>query len=280
MSATCLRVLSCLAFALAVGLVGSGSTRADDLERIQVASQKALADARAQLTAARKVQASDPDKAKEHLNVAWFHLEDAKAASPAEVRALQNEIQRLLTQVEATLRERSRAAAEAANREAVKKSEQDRRRDLEKPRYGSGGTTKPEDFIKQGRDVLGKYADLKKIREMNVTAIERETMIATADIVEKRFNAARSKWLQENRPEQKLTKEEKHLLKMLNSVMSVDFNKTSLKEAIELIQSKTDLAIFVDDLSLKELELDYDNSQVTFKANKVTVRSILKKVLA
>ena len=81
--------------------------------------------------------------------------------------------------------------------------------------------------------------------------------------------------------QQKLTAKEKALLKMLNSTLSVDFKDTTLKEALELIQEKTNnaLPIFLDEGSLKEANIESDEP-VTFKVRKATVRTILKKILA
>jgi len=62
--------------------------------------------------------------------------------------------------------------------------------------------------------------------------------------------------------------------------MSVNFNKHPLKEAIEYIQEKAGINIYVDELWLKEKGIEYDSDPVTFKANKVTVRTILKKIFA
>jgi hypothetical protein len=85
------------------------------------------------------------------------------------------------------------------------------------------------------------------------------------------------------RKEAHLTKEEKALLKMLNSTLSVDFNKMPFKDVLDFIQEKTGdppkLRIFVDEASLKDAGIEYD-SPVTFKQKSLTVRTILRKILA
>jgi hypothetical protein len=82
------------------------------------------------------------------------------------------------------------------------------------------------------------------------------------------------------RGKQKLTTKEVALLKALNSTLSVDFDKKRLSLVIELLQDKAGLTILVDESSLKDANVDLYEDTVTFKVNKVTVRTILKKILA
>src|SRR5207253_667559 len=77
----------------------------------------------------------------------------------------------------------------------------------------------------------------------------------------------------------KLSAKEIALLKAMNSTLSVDFKGNSFKEVLEYLQVKTGLTIIVDENSLKDAMVEY-NDPVTFKVQKVTVRTILKKILA
>src|SRR5581483_11986329 len=77
-----------------------------------------------------------------------------------------------------------------------------------------------------------------------------------------------------------LTPKEVALLRTLNSTLSVDFRDVSFKDVLGYLQDKTGLAIIVDNGSLRDAMIDYDEEKVTFKANKVTVRTILRKILA
>ncbi len=270
------------ALAVAVGLSVVAPSRADDaLDRIQVAAQKVATDARGLIASARKVETTDPKQALGHLRVAEYTVEDAKGLAHEQRTQLLREIRQHITRVEAAIRERGRATGTPTPpADLVRDREKEKRRQIEEqPKFGAGGFTDPKKFIKSGRDVLGHTQDLKDRRELGTLAINREVMESAGRMVEERFTK-RWEWLQKNRPTQKLTKAEAHLLKMLNSVMSINWDPpTTLKAAIEEIQAKTDISIFVDELSLKELEIEYD-SPVKFKANKVTVRTILKKVLA
>ncbi len=76
----------------------------------------------------------------------------------------------------------------------------------------------------------------------------------------------------------KLTAKEVTLLKALNSTLSVNFKEAQFKDVLEYIQEKSGVAIIVDEGSLKEAMVEY-NDPVNFKIHKVTVRTILKKIL-
>ena len=75
-----------------------------------------------------------------------------------------------------------------------------------------------------------------------------------------------------------MTPEEIKLLKTLNSAMSVNFDGEKFRSAIDYLQDRTGLTIVIDDASMKDAMIEYDDP-VNFKVNKVAVRKILKKVL-
>ncbi len=77
----------------------------------------------------------------------------------------------------------------------------------------------------------------------------------------------------------RLSAKEIELLKGLNSTLAVDFKSAAFKDVLGYLQEKTGLAIIVDEGSLKDAMIDYSDP-VTFKVSKVTVRTILKKILA
>lgn len=76
----------------------------------------------------------------------------------------------------------------------------------------------------------------------------------------------------------KLTEAEVKLLKTLNSTLSVNYDKDNFKAVLNHLQDRTGLTIIVDEGSLRDNNVDYDDP-VTFKVEKASVRTILKKVL-
>jgi len=274
---------------VAVGLilVGQSPVSADTLDdaavRQQIAAQKALSEIKANLSQARKFENTDPEKAKGSLRIAEFLLSEAQGLSEAERADLTQQIQRGLRQVEAALRERTRQASAAADLDAKKQQQEARRREMEmKAKYNSG-VAQANDFINNSKTVLGKYAELKLKKENNIVQMRLEDEETFSGMVEERWNKQRQDWIAKYRkkPGHELTPAEKELLQMLNSTLSVDFKGHTLKQVLDFLQEKTDgkMLVFVDELSLKEADVDYD-SPVTFKAGKLTMRTVLKKVLA
>ena len=69
-------------------------------------------------------------------------------------------------------------------------------------------------------------------------------------------------------------------MKILGSQMTVDFTGMTLRQGLEYLNTKTGLLILPDPQSLKDANVDLDE-QVNFKSsNKLSVRSILRKILA
>jgi hypothetical protein len=76
-----------------------------------------------------------------------------------------------------------------------------------------------------------------------------------------------------------LTEREKELVKALNSVMSVDFKNAKFREVMEDIAERTGMTILLDKDSMREAMVEYD-TPVSLKLDKVSVRTVLKKILA
>ncbi len=76
----------------------------------------------------------------------------------------------------------------------------------------------------------------------------------------------------------KLTPREVKVLKTLNTPMSVNYNNDNFKAVLKDLEEKTGLSLFMDPNSERDIDLNYDDP-ITFKAEKQTVRTILKVVL-
>jgi len=246
----------------------------------EVDAQRVVADVKGLLAQALKVRDTNPQAAKALLNDGLSRLDNSNSVSETDRTALQKQIQARLNEINVLMRQHEAAAVLEA-----KKAEDKAIRDTKlKAQAGQGtpgqGSTynQAKDFIGNNKKTLGFYADNKLKREAgsNQIAMELNETAAkmTPDRITQRFiDSAKRK-------ENSLTADEIKLIKALNSTMSVNFNKNPLKEAVEYIQEKTGLNIFFDELSLKEKGIEYDTDPVTFKAKKVTVRTILKKIFA
>lgn len=200
--------------------------------------------------------------------------------------------QDLLPTQRAQLRQRLQARLNAVNAAVRAKSAQDTRpapRDFDRPK-----TSKPPNDPSIGASGVAKnwidplkrdqktHADLIRAREAGIQGLNMG--IEKSAVVSDREITFPSYWreLTESRKKlvgQQLTDKEVKLLKTLNSVMSVDYDNDKFKAVLNHIQDKTGLSIIVDEGSLRDAMVDYDDP-VSFKIQKVTVRTVLKKILA
>jgi hypothetical protein len=270
------------AFCVAAGLTLAGTGRAGgDLDRFAkkqtILNQKTVGEIRDRIREARKIESKDPAQAKAILQDVRTRLDNAADLPKADRSDLERQIRTALASVEATVREQGSQARAAADRVSQKQGELDKRRDLEAQNKQGGAFSKSEDMITNGKAVLSQYEKLKLKREGGVVNTTLEVYKTNAQMEEQRITAAFIA-AGKNRG-QKLTDQEKQLLKMLNSTLSVTWDKTPLKDAIEFIQDKTNLNILVDEASLRDASVEYDDP-VTLKGKKLPVRMILKKILA
>jgi hypothetical protein len=77
----------------------------------------------------------------------------------------------------------------------------------------------------------------------------------------------------------KLSDKEKSILKSLSSPISVNFKNSKLEDVLEYLRTYTGQNIIVDTDALKDVEASYD-TPITLKGNNLSVRTVLRKVLA
>jgi hypothetical protein len=77
----------------------------------------------------------------------------------------------------------------------------------------------------------------------------------------------------------KMSEREKAIMKTLSTPISVDFKDTPLSEVMDQLQRITNGVIILEKQSLDEVN-QTSNSPITLQANRVTTRTVLKKVLA
>lgn len=77
----------------------------------------------------------------------------------------------------------------------------------------------------------------------------------------------------------RLTKDEAKLLKIMNSVMTVSFERAHFGDVMKYLRKRTGAVIAVDPNAMKEVGTEYD-TPISLEGDKVQVRTILKTVLA
>lgn len=253
------------------------AVRADDdlarfAARSKIAAQKLAADVDRAITQSRGLEKSDPAQAKTVLVTVLQRVRDSED--------LQDDARARLTE---RLNVRLRQVGEVARLRRV--AEEETARTLPRPRLGErtqpGPTGYAKDYIDRSRDVVGANDRFRRERERayadTMRNVEGSAVPVSRDVTYAKNWAELTK-MRARTVGPKLTPKEVALLRTLNSTLSVDFTETSLKDALGYIQDRSGLSIIVDPAALREAMVEYDDP-VTFKVKKVTVRTILRKVL-
>ncbi len=216
------------------------------------------------------------------MQTALARVEGASELSEPERAELQRQVQARLTALDAIAREQA-VQAELESKQAaarlIKQTKAKGGQGIDRSQ-GTGVTGQAGSFINQGNKTLMVQSGLKNQREQSTVNITNDIYRTYSNMEEKPFTE-RFVRATERDIRSKYTKAELEMLKALNSVMTPNFDQVTLKEAIEMIQEKTNLIVSIDEVSLKEAGVEYDTDKVTFKLpKKVTVRTILKKILA
>jgi hypothetical protein len=266
-------------FSLCAGLSLATRARGDDLDRFkaenELKAQKIAGEVKAGLAQARTLERSNPARARDILRKLESKLEDDVVLTTRQRTAYLRQVRdqlRLVIQAART----QEAAEEAAAHKALTKQKQLERRDLDKQSSQQGPAGVAKDYFKAAQGRLDAAAKAKAGKEGGFVGAMGDIELSASKINEERITE-RFRLATERRAQQ-LTAKEKKLLKTLNSVMSVDFTTEKFREVIDYLQEKTGQPIIIDENSLKEANVEPDDP-VTFKAKKITVRTILKKIL-
>jgi len=244
-------------------------------ERQKIAAQKLIQNANDAIDASKK---QDPSDAKRSLRNMLNRVEDSPDLLPSEKDTL---VQRLQARI-GVLDRAIRGTASSDDKRPVYR-DPDRPKSktpVADPSSGASGVAKK--WTDEGKSTLQAHNDLIRQREAAITrvnmGIEKSHVIPDKDIAFPADWKTRSKRMKDLFGPQ-LTEKEVKLLKTLNSVLSVDYQDRKFKEVIGHLKDKTGLTIIVDPASLTDLNIDY-NDPVTFDAEKASVKSILKQILA
>jgi hypothetical protein len=272
------RVLS-LMLSLGLVLAAPAAGRSDDdigkfVEQNRLLAQKVKTEAAQAIAAARTLEKSDPGQAQMLLQKALRQVQNSTVLSASEQ-----------TQLTAQLLGRIREVGEVARQQKVANQQAPLRELPKRPAADSplkGPASIAEKFIDNTRDTIGSQRRLKSDKNKGfsrtVGDVEASGTLPLGDVTFPKDWAMKTK-LREKYAGPVLSAKEVALIKALNSVMSVDFNETPLKTALEVLQDRTGQSIIVDQASLKDANTDYMDP-VTLKVSKVQFRTILRKVLA
>ncbi len=259
---------------LAFSFAASGQDLKEAAARQKLAAEKLTALVNDAIDQSRK---QDPVDAKFALREMLNRVRDSQDLLPTQRAALVQRLQGRLVTVEDAVR---------ANN--VKQDQRPLNPNPDRPKYKppvadpSGGVSgAAKGFTDQAKNAQKVHADTIREREKGILgvnlAMEKSAVVTDKDITFPADWKERSDRMKKLFGPQ-LTEKEAKLLKTLNSVMSVDYDNDKLKSVINHLQDKTGLTIIVDPMSLMDLNIDYEDP-VSFKVDKASVRTILKKVL-
>jgi hypothetical protein len=270
---------ACALFLFGINL----AARADEFDKIRLQTQKLLGEVNEAMGKARALETRDPAKAREVLRDVLFKLEDATFMEEKQRRHLVSQVNNRIDYVTRLIQERRRAEEKAAERAA----DRDRRERFDNVRQPAlPGAQAPKgtpssiaaDRIKSGQASEEYLARVKAAREAGLSATLNDVQ-ASANATEQRITQYYIDRAMK-RAETTLTKEEKTILKALNSVMTPNFERATLKEVMVYLMDKTGVPILVDENALKEVNITYDEERVDLKlTTKVSVRTILRAIL-
>jgi hypothetical protein len=273
------------AFALVLGLSWAAATnpraRAGDDESIgdrqarlqKVQAQKTEKEVRDALAGARSAGARDPVKAVRILKKTLARLEDDDNLSDRRRTTL-------IRRLKAAIREWSLKADSRAKRLAARDDSNERARDRrsEDARNAKERVRRIARDLRDRRDILRESKNLRRERERGFTRVQLEN--EKGMVVPKGEITFPKDWHKRvaKRKRIQMTKKEIILLRVLNSVISVNFKDNKFEDVIDYLQTKTKQTILVDKQALKDKDIDYE-TPISLKVNKITVRTLLRKIL-
>jgi hypothetical protein len=273
MSGNALRSLAVLSVGIILGW--TVPTKADDLSRFgelnKIKAQKLQAEVNAAL--ARDL---DPRVAVQMLRRAKLLLEDDASLPERQREQLLRQVDSRLSVVVQEARKKQDADDAPAQKLASDIKKEQQRPDGERPGKKPPAVDNANKIITYGNQQLDAAARYKFLRERGADKALSEIMVSAADIEERRITDRFVALGKLRGP--KLDPKEAAVIKALNSTLSVDYNQARFKEVIEDLNEKLGVPIIVDENSLKDAMVEYDDP-VSFKVKKVQVRTILRKIL-
>jgi len=275
-------VLAAVFLACGLILAAPGIGRGDEFDRArgeqEVAAQKVFEEMKTTLAEARRLERTRPAEAVRLLKNSLASIEDDSVLTEPQRTALLRQLRGALRDAEETVRvqqDRDQAARLAAD----KRKREQRGTDQARPADPATSGSAAKDLYDAAKSRVAESSKIKAAKEAGFGAALRSNEEAAIPTDKAMVFATSYAYRAALRGKQQLTDKEKSLLKTLNSVMSVDYAKKAFRDVIDDLNERTGQAIILSDESLKEAMVEYDDP-VTFKAKKVTVRTILKKVLA
>jgi hypothetical protein len=240
----------------------------------EIAAQKMEDEVISALVQARKLGKEDPARAVARLKKTLTALENDEALTDNRrlilIRVVKEKIRYWDSRLEHTTRSQA-ASRDSRERNVQQRNETERERQRRVEDYDRN--------IRGTRDSISEQKSLRREKERRILGVFTELDKAATPIVGDIEFPKDWKQKMALRPKgAALTKKEAFIMKLLNSVISVDFKDNKFDDIIQYLEEKTGLTIFVDKEALKDAMVDYE-TPISLKAKKVSVRALLRKLL-
>jgi hypothetical protein len=269
----CLAVASSLVFS---GVVAAQSdNRLDQIKRLnKVAAQKADADIRDAVKEAVALIKSDPSAALEILDAALYTAENDPALENSQRVALKKLIAARISDAKA-----------AGGKSDAKETDTARRKEgqIASQRSDDEGARRVEDVRNRLDRMRGQVKERGTLRRDQDRAlrgvgddIAKSSLPAGQDM---EFPKNWKELVKKRSAGVEMTKAEKQLMKALDTVIEANFDNARFEDVIKYLEEKAGVTILLDKLALEQQSVTYETT-VRFKARKVTMRTVLRRILA
>ncbi|MGF1578459.1 MAG: hypothetical protein ACFCD0_03765 [Gemmataceae bacterium] len=251
------------------------------IEREKVSAQKLEREVKDALAQVRKTYRAKPHEARRVL-ITYQHVVDNTRILPEKNRVyLSKGIKAYIEGVDAYIQKKASNDPEAQRRAKYQKyAKYAKRQPTTQTVSGPGSVA--ERYIKTARGRTGEIAQQKRRFEVaNRSTLDLgDITIPENGRVSFPKNWVKRSEIRANFAGVKLNEKDAFLLKTLNSVMTVDFDGWRFQDVLEYMAKKTKAPILSNKLTLEDVGVTYD-TVVNFRPKgKLTVRTILKTVLA
>jgi hypothetical protein len=271
------RSLACWSIAAILVLATSISAQSDNrLEQIKrlnrVAAQKTESDIRDLAKEAASVIKTDPSMALEVLEAAQKTVKEDTVLSDAQ----RDSLNRLLNTY-------IRDAKAAGGKIEVREKDAAVRKEVARPRQDDEGSQRTREIaerLNRTRDSLRESRDLRNKQTRGLTAAERD--VGSSAIPSGEDIKFPKNWPELVRTRSKgvpMTKAEKALMKALESTIDANFDNIRFEDVIKYLEDKAGITILMDKLALEQQAVTYETT-VKFRARKVSMRTVLRRILA
>ena len=264
-------------FSLVLASVAAAQSenRLDQIKRLnKVAAQKADADIRDAVKEAVALIKTDPSTALEILEAALHTAENDPALEAGQRAALK----KLITA-------RIGDAKAAGGKSDAKETDTGRHKEgpINPQRTNDEGAQRIEDIrarLDRMRGQVRERGNLRRDQDRALRGVGDDLAKSSLPAGQDMEFPKNWKELVKKRSEGvEMTKAEKQLMKALDTVIEANFDNARFEDVIKYLEEKAGVTILLDKLALEQQSVTYETT-VRFKARKVTMRTVLRRILA